>query len=84
VETPTHEEILDRFKKEYQKELNEHKEFLLKKYKKVKERQKGMKVIPWPPKPIPPPQFEQEAKPYVKPTRAPAKYKRPRLDIRNF
>jgi hypothetical protein len=82
VSTPSHEEILERFKKDFRDELNQHKEYLTKKYKKYRERQRQIEFTPWPPENLPPPVFEKDAKPYVKPVRR--ETRRPRLDIRNF
>jgi hypothetical protein len=84
VSTPSHEEILERFKKDFRDELNQHKEYLTKKYKKYRDRQRQIEFTPWPPENLPPPVFEKEARPYVKPIKRENKYRRPRLDIRNF
>jgi hypothetical protein len=87
VDSPANTEIYERFKREFQEELkqhraewNEQRNHLLKKYKKLSARVKP-EEIPWPAPPLPPPVFEVRGTPHVKPVRP---VKRRRLDIRDF
>jgi hypothetical protein len=88
VEAPSEEEILARFRREFQEEMKQHKEYLTKKYKKIRDKQRAREFHPWPPDysqyGIPNPVPYGDTRPYVKPVKPPGKYKRPVLDIRNF
>jgi hypothetical protein len=88
VEGPTEEEILARFRREFREEMNQHRDYLTKKYKKIRDKQRAREFTPWPPDyvqfGIPNPVPYGDTRPYVKPIKPPGKYKRPTLDIRDF
>jgi hypothetical protein len=84
VDTPSHEEIMERFAKQMREEMKQNRELIMKKYKKYRDRQRQIEFTPWPPEQMPPPVFEQEGRRYNKPLRPVGKYKAPKLDIRNF
>jgi hypothetical protein len=92
VETPKDEDILSRFKREYQEELKQHKteyndklETLKKKYKKFSAKYKP-EVTPFPREPIPPPVWDTPVTPHVsrRKTGGPVLYKRKKIDIRDY
>jgi hypothetical protein len=92
VESPKDDDVLSRFKREYQEELKQHKteyneklETLRKKYKKFSAEYKP-EVTPFPRDPIPPPVWDTPVTPHVsrKKTGGPVLYKRKKIDIRDY